>query len=131
MFKNDVAEKDGDVSVHEKNISKFNLSTEKIKYMPYNVICELAEELDLPTDIIRDKNNNIGIIEPSAGIRTLAMATDRFQGDIYITGFDSFLNSSWYWDPAHPINQSCHCYVREHLYIKKLLTINRISSLDI
>ena len=131
VFKNDVAEKNGNVSVHEKNISKFNLSIEKIKYMPYNVICELAGELNLPTDIIHDKYNNNGIIEPSAGVRTLAMALDRFEKNIYITGFDSFLNSSWYWDPNHPVNQSCHCYTREHLYIKKLLITNRICSLDI
>ena len=120
-LKNDTPLKDGDIETHEKYISHFKLDTYKIRYYPYTLINKLAYKLKLSPVVIKDKKDKPALIEPSVGIRVIQAALMRFRNaEIYITGFDCFLQSSWYWDSDHVINND-HNYMNERIYLTTLI----------
>lgn len=130
-LKNNTPEKDGDVEKHADLIRLFNLDPGKIHYISTQIITELADRLSLSNQLIHDKKLNPGVVEPSAGLCTIMMALEKYPGEqIYITGFDSFLKSSWYWDDSHRINPTCHNYLKERLLITGLIHKNTIINID-
>ena len=130
-IKNGMPLKDGDIKKHLDYVNLFNIPHDCLRYMSLEVITDLADQLSLSTELISDKNNNTGIIEPSAGLCTIMMMLSlNPDQQIYVTGFDSFLNSSWYWDNSHRINPRCHNYLKERLILKRLICDQKIVNID-
>ena len=125
-LKNDTPLKDGDIETHEKYLNHFKLPTSKIRYYPYTLINKLSYKLKLSSKVIKDKKGKPALIEPSVGIRVILAALLWFRdAEIYITGFDCFLQSSWYWNPDHIIN-SDHNYMNERIYLNTLVRQNKL-----
>ena len=130
-LKNNTPEKNGDIKKHNEYIKLFSLEHANINYISTRTIVKLAEQLSLSDQLIYDKMSNPGVKEPSTGMCAIMMALDTYPNDqIYITGFDSFLNSSWYWDDSHRINPTCHDYLKERLLITRLIHKKYIINID-
>lgn len=125
-LKNDTPLKNGSIKTHEKYVRYFDLDKYKIRYYPHTFINKLSFNLKIPSNTMKDKKGMTVILEPSVGMRVIQAALSRFrQAEIYITGFDCFLKSSWYWDPKHIINND-HNYMREKIYLDTLIKQNKV-----
>jgi len=128
-LKCDVPQKNGSLDMHNENIDLFNIPRNKIRYYPIEYIEQLSSKLKLPTTTILDKKGNETIIEPSVGLRTIHQAINVYPNDdIYVTGFDCFLESSWYWNSNHVINND-HNYLSEKIYLEILTKTNKVIQL--
>jgi len=73
----------------------------------------------------------------STGMRTILYCLDRFNVPIYITGFDNFLSSGWYWDDVGMADRFArtqnytdgHPYLIERNKIKELINGKRITEI--
>ena len=120
-LKTDMTRKNGNISLHEQYVDLFNIPISKVRYYPVNLITRLAKQLKLPSYYIKDKKGKDVLVEPSVGIRVLTMALENYPAaEIYITGFDCFLRSSWYWNGHHIINND-HKYLAERVYLQTLI----------
>jgi len=120
-LKTDTTQKNGSIMLHEQYIDLFNIPAAKVRYYPVHLVTKLAKQLNLPSHYIQDKKGNNVLLEPSVGTRTLTMAVETYpDAKIYITGFDCFLESSWYWNDRHIINND-HDYISERIYLNTLI----------
>jgi len=129
-LKNDNPKKDGSILKHEEYIKSFNIDIERIEYYPAHLISELSSKLKLPSETIQDKKGIDVIIEPSVGIRVLHKTIHDYpESKIYISGFDCFLKSSWYWDSDHIINND-HKYMNEWIYLRTLIKQGKLTDIS-
>jgi len=122
------------VMENKNDFNTYNVSVEVLQYLHQKQTHYLSE-----IDIVNLKNeiNYDGPAMPSTGFCAIYKCLELYSNaDIYITGFDSYIKSGWFWDVSGPRAAAAagggregHPFLKEYSCLKKYIKSGKIKQL--
>jgi len=128
-WRTDLSAEESDVDAHGAAVRQF-IPTVKRRYFDASNVLALVAALKLEGSKLMVGTDG-KLVQPTTGAKSIWFAKALYpDAEIFITGFDGFQLSTYYWKPSMPDQYDNHAYVLELEWLDMLSRSREISRLD-